>query len=245
MFLQWQKCCSVAQQIYNFPNQISFEIDAGCTFIAIVKRMLCNLPTWVLFVLSILLVLYALERFLFLRSKKVRSRQFLDGIVALLKKKRYNEALTVCEESPGVVALMVKTVLVFRDKGPDELSNAINGIALQEIPLLERRLPSIQLIAKVAPMISFVGVVQILAKMLNGMVHTSTYFSSKTIISLMQQSMILISFGLLLNILGTLAYAFLYGQVKHLIYDTEWSSNEILYHMANTEENDGNVDKEV
>ncbi|MDR2603179.1 MAG: MotA/TolQ/ExbB proton channel family protein [Puniceicoccales bacterium] len=207
--------------------------------------MLCNLPAWVLFLLSILLVLYALERFLFLHSKKVKSRHFLDGIVALLKKKRYNEALTVCEESPGMVALMVKTVLVFRDKGPNELSNATNGIALQEIPLLERRLPSIQLIAKVAPMISFVGVLQILAKMLNAMAHTSAYFSSNTIISFMQQSMILISFGLLINILGTLAYAFLHGQVKHLIYDMEWSYNEILYHMANAKENDRNVDKEV
>jgi biopolymer transport protein ExbB len=186
-----------------------------------------------------------MERFLFLRSKKVRSRQFLDGIIALLKKKRYNEALTICEESPGTVALMTKTVLVFRDKGLNELSNVANGIALQEIPLLERRLPSIQLIAKVAPMISFAGILQILAKMFDAMVHTSTYFSSNTIISFMQQSMILISFGLLLNILGTLAYAFLHGQVKHLIYNMEWSYNEILYYMANAKENDGNIDKKV
>jgi biopolymer transport protein ExbB len=192
-----------------------------------------------------LLLLYTVERFLFLHSKKVKSRQFLDGIIALLKKKRYNEALTICEESPGTVALMVKTVLVFRDKGPNELSNVIDGIALQEIPLLERRLPAIQLIAKVAPMISFAGILQILAKMFDAMAHTSTYFSSNTIVSFMQQAMILISFGLLLNILGTLAYAFLYGQVKHLIYNMEWSYNEILYHMANAKENDRNIDKEV
>ncbi|MDR2776992.1 MAG: MotA/TolQ/ExbB proton channel family protein [Puniceicoccales bacterium] len=207
--------------------------------------MLCNLPAWVLFILFVLLLLYTVERFLFLRSKKVKSRQFLDGIIALLKKKRYNEALTICEESPGTVALMVKTVLVFRDKGPDELSNVADGIALQEIPLLERRLPAIQLIAKIAPIISFAGILQILAKMFGSMAHTSTYFSSNTIVLFMQQAMILISFGLLLNILGTLAYAFLHGQVKHLIYNMEWSYNEILYYMANAKENGKNIDKEV
>ncbi|MDR1233253.1 MAG: MotA/TolQ/ExbB proton channel family protein [Puniceicoccales bacterium] len=207
--------------------------------------MLCNPSAWMLVILSILLLLYTVERFLFLHSKKVGSRQFLDGIIALLKKKRYNEALTICEESPGAVALMVKAVIVFRDKGLDELSTVADGIALQEIPLLERRLPAIRLIAKIAPMISFAGILQILAKMFDGMVHTSTYFSSSTIIAFTQQAMILISFGLLLNILGTLAYAFLHGQVKHLIYNMEWSYNEILYYMANAKENDRNIDKEV
>jgi biopolymer transport protein ExbB/TolQ len=192
-----------------------------------------------------MLLSYSIERLLFLRSKKVKSRQFLDGIIALLKKKRYNEALTVCEESPSMVALIVKTVLVFRNKDPNELLNATNNVVLQEIPLLERRLPAVKLIAKIAPIVSFVGVLQILAKMLGTMAHTSTYFSSNTVISFMQQSMILISFGLLLNILGTLAYAFLYGQVKHLIYDVEWSYNEILYHMTITEEEGSNVNKEV
>ncbi|MDR1173174.1 MAG: MotA/TolQ/ExbB proton channel family protein, partial [Puniceicoccales bacterium] len=133
----------------------------------------------------------------------------------------------------------------FRDKGLDELSTVADGIALQEIPLLERRLPAIRLIAKIAPMISFAGILQILAKMFDGMVHTSTYFSSSTIIAFTQQAMILISFGLLINILGTLAYAFLHGQVKHLIYNMEWSYNEILYYMANAKENDRNIDKEV
>jgi biopolymer transport protein ExbB/TolQ len=125
------------------------------------------------------------------------------------------------------------------------LSTVADGIALQEIPLLERRLPAIRLIAKIAPMISFAGILQILAKMFDGMVHTSTYFSSSTIIAFTQQAMILISFGLLINILGTLAYAFLHGQVKHLIYNMEWSYNEILYYMANAKENDRNIDKEV
>jgi biopolymer transport protein ExbB len=186
-----------------------------------------------------------MERFLFLRSRKVKPRQFLDGITALLKKERYNEALTVCEESPGIVALMIKTVLVFRNKDPNELFNATNSVILQEIPLLERRLSAIKLIAKVAPIISFVGVLQILAKALGTMAHTATYFSSSTIISFMQRSTVLISFGLLLNVLGTLAYAFLYGQVTRLIYDVEWSYNEILYHMASQKEDARNVSKKI
>jgi membrane protein YqaA with SNARE-associated domain len=72
-------------------------------------------------------------------------------------------------------------------------------------------------------MISFAGILQMPAKMFDAMVHTSTYFLSNTITSFMQQSMILIWFGSLPNVLCTLAGAFFHGQVKRLIYNMEWS----------------------
>jgi hypothetical protein len=88
-------------------------------------------------------------------QQRVRSWEFVGGIVAMLNKKRYDEALTVCEESPGMVALILTWVLIVREKGPNELPNATNGIALQDSPLLDRRLPAIQLIANNAALIRF------------------------------------------------------------------------------------------
>jgi biopolymer transport protein ExbB len=169
----------------------------------------------------------------------VNPRQFFNGIVALLKNNRYNEALTVCESSPGVASLVVKTALVFREKSHSELEHALDNVALLEIPLLERRLNSIRLIAKIAPIVSFIGVLQILSKTLDGIKHTAEYFSSSVVTSFVQQAAVLVSFGLAINVVGVLAYCFLYGRVRRLIHDMEWSRSEILNYITTAEKGNG------
>jgi biopolymer transport protein ExbB len=138
----------------------------------------------------------------------------------------------VCEDSPGVVALIVKTALAMRGKSHAELSHAISNVALLEVPLLERRLSSVRLIAKIAPVVSFIGVLHILSKTLRGIGGAVTYFSATAMVEFMQRAMMLIAFGLTINVLGTLAYSFLHGRVLRLIHDMEWSCNEILRHTA-------------
>ena len=182
--------------------------------------------------MSVVLLFYVVERILFLHSGKIKPQQFLDGVISLLRSNRYNEALTVCESSPGVAALIVKTALVFRKKSPDEICHAVNNAALLEIPLLERRINSIGLIAKIAPLLSFIGVLQLLAKTLGGINAAATYFSASIVIDFMQRAIALVAFGLVVNVLGSLAYNFLHGRVRRLIHDMEWSCNEILNYMA-------------
>ncbi|MDR1595658.1 MAG: MotA/TolQ/ExbB proton channel family protein [Puniceicoccales bacterium] len=200
---------------------------------------LTNFAMLILLVLFVVLLSYVAERCLFLHGSRVKPRQFFDGVVSLLKRGRHNEALTVCESSPGVAALIVKTALVFREKPQRELEHALDNVALLEIPLLERRLNSIRLIAKIAPIIGFMGVLQVLSKTLDGIKYTATYLSAGVVISFVRQAVVLVSFGFVVNITGILAYSFLHGRVRRLIYDMEWSRSEILNYIAI--ENDKNT----
>jgi biopolymer transport protein ExbB len=183
-------------------------------------------------VLLTVLLTYVLERSLFLHSGKMGVQQFVDGVMALLKKNRHNEALTVCESSPGVAALMVKTALALRNKPKEEATLAIANVVLLEIPLLERRLNSIRLIAKVAPMVSFVGTLHILSRTLVGLATGATYLSAAVAMASLQRAVTVVAFGLTINILGTLAYAFLYGRVRRIVHDMEWSYNEIVRYLS-------------
>ena len=67
---------------------------------------------WVLLALGLLTVLLALERVLFLHRGQIRATTFLEGIKNILAKRRLVEALTVCEETPGPVAAVVKAALL-------------------------------------------------------------------------------------------------------------------------------------
>ncbi len=62
--------------------------------------------------LAVLGVMVFVERLLFLHRGQIRAREFLEGIRNILAKRRLVEALTVCEETPGPVAAVVKVALL-------------------------------------------------------------------------------------------------------------------------------------
>ena len=50
-----------------------------------------------------------IERALHLHRARIKSEDFLKGIVNILKRNNISEALAICEETPGPVAYIVKT----------------------------------------------------------------------------------------------------------------------------------------
>jgi biopolymer transport protein ExbB/TolQ len=224
-------------------TQILFEIFHGSACICVVREFLQSrllshdLSVLVLIILSIALLSCFVERYLFLNGARVKPQQFIDGVLTLLRRNRHNEALTVCESSPGVVAMVVKVMLMFENGTADEMVRAASGVASLEIPLLERRLNTVRLIAKIAPLVSFVGVLYALAKILHGAEYQSAYFSSQVAVSFVEHALILIAFGLTINVAGSVAYAILHGLVKSLIYDMEWSCSEIVNYVSATQGN--------
>ena len=69
-----------------------------------------------LFALSLVALVVFVERLLFLHRNQIRSKEFLSGIENSLSKGRLIEALTICQDTPGPAAAMVKAGLMsFRE----------------------------------------------------------------------------------------------------------------------------------
>jgi hypothetical protein len=77
-------------------------------------------------------------------------------------------------------------------------------------------------------MVSFVGILHVLTRTLHAIGSATTYFSGDIILTTLQRSAAMAALGLTINIFGTLAYAFLYGRVRRIVHDMEWSYNEIV-----------------
>jgi len=93
------------------------------------------------------------ERALFLHKGQVGTEDFLSGIKNLVGKKRLVEALTLCEDTPGPMARIVKSALLHYNESSDNIRSAIQSAALVEIPVLERRIGTIAALARVAPLL--------------------------------------------------------------------------------------------
>src|SRR5690606_30802613 len=100
-----------------------------------------------------------IERALYLHRGQIRSNAFLSGIKNLLRRDRLIEALTVCEETPGPLAAVVKAALLAEGQSEDQMRAAIQSADLVEVPTLERHVGTLAAIARVAPLMSLLGTV--------------------------------------------------------------------------------------
>src|SRR5271170_5708670 len=114
---------------------------------------------WVLFAFGLVLVVLFIERALYLHRGQIRSTAFVSGIKNILAKRRLVEALTVCEETPGPVAAVVKAALLHADDDAEAMRFHVQEAAVVELPALERRIGAIGAIAQVSPLLGLLGTV--------------------------------------------------------------------------------------
>jgi len=183
---------------------------------------------WPLLFLSLLGFVFFLERTLYLHKGQIRTADFVEGIKNLVRKRRLLEALTVCEETPGPVAAVVKAALLHHREDETRLRGAIQAMALVEIPALERRLGTIGVIAKVAPILGLLGTVVALWQAFQSMEAAGPYANASSFSGEIASALITTATGLSIAVMAYLAHHFLYGRVRALVHDMEWVGNEML-----------------
>jgi biopolymer transport protein ExbB len=187
---------------------------------------------WVLLAFGLALVVLFVERALYLHRGQIRSTSFVSGIKNILAKRRLVEALTVCEETPGPVAAVVKAALLHADEDAEAMRFHVQEAAVVELPALERRIGAIGAIAQVAPLLGLLGTVL-------GMIATFAafqrdYATASALARGMWEALFCTAGGLMLAITAHLALHFLNGRVRAIVRDMEWSGNEIMKYL-NTE----------
>jgi biopolymer transport protein ExbB len=186
---------------------------------------------WVLLALGLLGLLLFIERTLYLHRGQIRSAAFMGGIKNILAKRRIVEALTVCEETPGPVAAVVKAALLHADDDADAMRFQVQEAAVVELPALERRLGSIAAIAQVAPLVGLLGTV--LGMATTFLAFQKDYMAASALAAGMWQALLCTAGSLMLAIPAHLAHHFLAGRVRAIVRDVEWAGNEIMRYLLN------------
>jgi biopolymer transport protein ExbB len=186
---------------------------------------------WVLLALGLLGVTLFLERLLYLHRGQIRAKAFLDGIKNALAKRRLVEALTLCEETPGPVAAVVKAALLHADDPADAMRFHVQEAAVVELPLLERRLGSIAAIAQVAPLVGLLGTILGMAVTFRAFQAGGNYAMAAALATGMWQALLATAGALVLAIPAHLAHHFLSGRVRAIVRDVEWAGNEIMKYL--------------
>ncbi len=185
---------------------------------------------WVLFALGLVLAIVFVERALYLHRGQIRSTAILGGIKNILAKRRLVEALTVCEETPGPVAAVVKAALLHADEDAEAMRFHVQEAAVVELPALERRIGAIGAIAQVAPLVGLLGTVLGMTSTFGAFQHD--YTTASVLAKGMWQALLSTAGGLMIAIPAHLALQFLNGRVRAIVRDMEWSGNEIMKYLT-------------
>ena len=175
--------------------------------------------------ISLLGFVLFIERSLFLHKGQIGTQDFLSGIKNLVRKKRLVEALTLCEDTPGPMARIMKSALLNYGKSRETIRSAIQSAAIVEIPTLERRIGTIAALARVAPLLGFLGT--IIAALQALYLLESFNGDSGVLGRLLAEALITSASGLAISVMAMLAYHFLSGRVRALVHDFEWVGHDI------------------
>jgi biopolymer transport protein ExbB len=186
---------------------------------------------WVLLLMAVIVLVLFIERIFFLHRGQIKATTFVDGIKNALAKRRIVEALTLCEETPGPVAAVVKAALTHAHDDETRMRFAVQEAAVVELPSLERRLGSIAAIAQIAPMVGLLGTILGMSDTFNDFMRGGEYATALALSRGMWQALLATAGSLVLAIPAHLAYHFLHGRVRSLVRDIEWSGNEIMRYL--------------
>src|SRR5438094_6540389 len=95
---------------------------------------------WLLLLMSAVVLVVFIERFLHYHRAQINSAEFISGVRNVLKRENVVEALSICDATPGPVARLVKMAIINRDRGRDGVREALEEAGMVEVPRLEEKL---------------------------------------------------------------------------------------------------------
>ena len=179
-----------------------------------------------------------IERFWSFRRASVNAAEFTAGIRNLVQNKRITEAITLCTETPGPVAAVLRTALLSHGLSKEEIEEAIERAARYELPRLEHNLAVIATLARVAPLLGLLGTV-------TGMIQTfyviqtqAPFIQPAQLAKGIWESLLTTAFGLVVAIPCHVAYDYLTSKVSAFASDMDRSAADIIQVLTDTEINE-------
>ena len=188
---------------------------------------------WPLLIIGSLSLAFLVERLFFLHKIQINAEEFLEGIKNAMKQNRLVEAITLCEESKTPVANLIKAALHNVDKDEKGILGAIQTVGHLEIPLLEKRLIALALIAKVAPIFGLLGTLLAGSEAFHRLQTAGFYANSADFAGDLTHAVVSTIIGFVIAIVALCGRALLSSRVKSILHDLEWTANSILQFLLN------------
>jgi biopolymer transport protein ExbB len=187
---------------------------------------------WTIIACSALVIFLIGQRALFVHRSSLRGRDFLGGILNSLRRGNVMEAVALCEETPGPVALMARAAILEHQRGGGRTGAVMQDVGLVEIARLEKHLPLLLALAQLAPMLGLLGTVIGMWEMMTTLRVQAPLVHGGDLGAGLQRALMTTIAGLATGAIGYFGHAFLVNRVNAVVLEMERAYTEILQALA-------------
>ncbi|OVE75025.1 hypothetical protein BVX97_05785 [bacterium E08(2017)] len=187
---------------------------------------------WIIIVGGFSALFVFIERSLYLHRARIKSDDFIQGIRNILQRNNIKEALTICEETRGPVAYIVKTAILHRDDQREAVMQAVEEASSAEVSRMERRLVVVATVAQMAPLLGLLGTVMGMIRFLYLMKVQSPLVYSADIWTALMGALVTTAAGTMAAIPCYAAFNLLVVKIDRLVLDMQRSGSEIISYMS-------------
>ncbi|HOF02655.1 MAG TPA: MotA/TolQ/ExbB proton channel family protein [Atribacterota bacterium] len=180
-----------------------------------------------IFFCSLLAIAIFFERMFYLRSIKTSTRKFSSRISDLIRKGNINYAITACRKNYSPISQIILAALLKYGSSRDEIKEAIEDTANQEIAVLEKNLPILATVGNIAPLLGLLGTVFGMIKGFQ-VISIVGVGNPEALAGAISEALLTTAFGLSVAIPTIVAYNYLNNRVERQVKEMEATSIEIL-----------------
>lgn len=193
-----------------------------------------------IFICSLIAVTIFFERMFYLKSVKTKSNRFVLRVKNLVKKGSIELAISACRKSPTPISKIMLTGLIKFGQGRDEMKEAIEDSANQEIPVLERNLSTLSTIGNITPLLGLLGTVFGMVKAFN-VIAVMGVGKPEALAGGISEALLTTAFGLSIAIPTIVVYNYLSHRVDKLIREMEVNCVDLVDLLTYQETNHSKV----
>lgn len=173
-------------------------------------------------------VAISIERYITLRRIRINARSFILQIQNLLMRKKIDEAIRTCKQTPGPIAALSKVTLEKYDRPYEEIKEALESAGKTEIFNLEKYLGALGTIAAVAPMIGFLGTVTGMIKAFMKIESLGGNVGPGVLAGGIWEALVTTAAGLMVGIVALIFYNYIQSKISNFVHEMEESSYNLL-----------------
>jgi len=167
------------------------------------------------------------ERMFYLKSIKTKSKKFVLRVKNLVKKGSIEMAISACRKSPTPISKIMLAGLMKFGRGRDEIKEAVEDSANQEIPVLEGNLSTLSTVGNITPLLGLLGTVFGMIKDFN-VISIMGVSKPELLAGGISEALLTTAFGLSIAIPTVVIYNYLSHRVDKLIREMEVNCVELI-----------------
>lgn len=179
-------------------------------------------------ILSVFAVYIFIERYFAIKKASQTDINFMSKIKDYIHDDKLDSALALCQSTNTPVARMIEKGLQRIGRPLNDINAAIETVGNLEISTLEKGLPTLATVSGAAPMIGFLGTVIGMIRAFYDMSNAGNNIDVSLLSNGIYTAMVTTVAGLMVGIIGYLAYNILVAKVDKVIFQLEANTSEFM-----------------